>query len=124
MKGLIIAMIIMSGSSFAFDELKDGDTLIISPDGERIERFLKTGDGSCKGSCAEVSFDMDALSAFFSNSKEGYYDYCADQIQNSKNDFEAVQAAYETKEISYEDYIDEMNTAIELRDFLVGDCTI
>ena len=61
MKKLLIGLTLLTSMSSFATSPQAGDTLELSIDSKRIESGLKTGDFSCKGTCASVSVDWSAV---------------------------------------------------------------
>ena len=96
--------LLVSISSFA-NTPQSGDTLEVSVDWDRIERGLKTGDFSCKGTCATISIDwketwLTVTGQKYRNQKKRDMAYCISEYQKSKNSFDDIAEMEETGDIT------------------------
>lgn len=104
MKNFILGLsLLFSISSFATVP-QAGDALEVSVDWNRIERGLKTGDFSCKGTCANVSIDwketwLTISGQNYRNQKKRDMAYCISEFQKSKVTFEDINRMQDNGEI-------------------------
>lgn len=61
MKKFIIGIFLFSSLSVFAADINSGDEAVIGVDSERIQRGLRTGDFSCKGTCIEFSIDWEYI---------------------------------------------------------------
>lgn len=89
--------------------------LDVSVDWDRIKNGIKTGDFSCKGTCAEISMDWYQVwrtmsGQDFRDRKKNNLSYCIKQYVESKKSVAAAEESLRVGEITVEEYKDSLKT--------------